>query len=218
MDLKIDKKTVVVFDLDDTLYNELDFLKSAFKEICSRLDSKNSKFLFSVIFSMYRNKKNVFEYLSDQYKIDKDVLLDMYRNHFPNLNLKESSKKLFDSIKKKKGKIGIITDGRSYTQRNKIRALEIEKYVDCTIISEEIGAEKPSEMPFLKIQDYFKLENYIYVADNTRKDFLAPNKLGWDSIELVDNGKNIHSNSFLYLEPKFRAKNIIYSLAEIEII
>lgn len=37
---------------------------------------------------------------------------------------------------------------------------------------------------------------FYYIGDNLRKDFVAPNKLGWQTICLLDNGENIHSQDF----------------------
>jgi putative hydrolase of the HAD superfamily len=38
--------------------------------------------------------------------------------------------------------------------------------------------------------------NYYYVGDNTSKDFVAPNRLGWTTICLLDDGRNIHKQDF----------------------
>jgi putative hydrolase of the HAD superfamily len=39
-------------------------------------------------------------------------------------------------------------------------------------------------------------KEYVYIADNTQKDFVTPNKLGWTTICLLDNGHNIHKQNF----------------------
>ena len=36
----------------------------------------------------------------------------------------------------------------------------------------------------------------FYVADNTKKDFIGPNRLGWTSICILDKGNNIHPQNF----------------------
>ena len=33
---------------------------------------------------------------------------------------------------------------------------------------------------------------YVYVGDNPRKDFLAPNSLGWFTVGIRSSGRNIH--------------------------
>ena len=55
---------------------------------------------------------------------------------------------------------------------------------------------------------------YYYIGDNTKKDFIAPNKLGWETICLRDNGLNIHQQNF-NLDSSFLPKYMINNLAEI---
>tara|TARA_R110002050_G_scaffold32590_1_gene83887 strand:- start:252 stop:908 length:657 start_codon:yes stop_codon:yes gene_type:complete len=217
MTIKINKKTAFVFDLDDTLYNELDYLISAYIEIANRVDAKNEKLLFSVMFSLYRNNENVFEYLVKNYRVDKKELMTLYRNHFPKIKLQKGVKKLFKSILLKEAKIAIITDGRSSTQRNKLKALNILKYISFVSISEEVGSEKPSLIPFKLIMDKLPSENYFYIADNFKKDFIAPNKLGWNTIGIIDEGKNIHPNSYLYQQKENIPNHFVYKISQINI-
>ena len=84
-----------------------------------------------------------------------------------------------------------MTDGRSITQRLKLRALglgDIPAYV-----SEEYGgADKPDPTRFLAIVNDFPADHYVYVADNPGKDFFAPNDLGWLTIGVRHNGRGIH--------------------------
>jgi putative hydrolase of the HAD superfamily len=92
--------------------------------------------------------------------------------------------------------MSLITDGRSITQRNKLRALGIETFFKNIVISEEVNSEKPSEYNFRMVMDNKIAENFIYIADNPKKDFITPNKLGWTSICLLDRGKNVHQQNF----------------------
>ncbi|CAM4228540.1 HAD family hydrolase [Zobellia roscoffensis] len=217
MDIKIDEKSVIVFDLDDTLYNEIDYLRSAYSAIAKELNPEQWENLFAQMFSMYRNKENVFEYLTTTFKIDKKVLLSLYRNHNPIINTFEGVLPLLKSIKEKKGKLAIITDGRSKTQRAKLKALGIEEFFDKIIISEELGTEKPNRKNYLAIEQIFKNHNYCYVADNVRKDFITPNILGWNSIGLIDNGLNIHNDSFLYFTETNLPKVFVKSIKDINV-
>lgn len=217
MDIQVNKNTVIVFDLDDTLYKELDYLISAYKEIAKKIDKNNKKQLFSIMLSLYRNNKNVFEYLKENYKIDKNVLLEIYRNHQPKIKLNKGIKKIFKLIKSKQGKIVILTDGRTITQKNKIKALKISKFIDYASISEEVEAEKPSEIPFKLVMSKLPAQTYFYIGDNFKKDFIAPNELKWKTIGIIDNGKNIHSNSYLYQEAKNIPHNLVYNIAQINI-
>jgi putative hydrolase of the HAD superfamily len=218
MDIKIDKNTVIVFDLDDTLYNELDYLKSAFRHISQQLEPKDWKTLYVSMFSLYRCKENVFDVLTSKYHTDNETLMDMYRFHFPQISLFNGVLDVIKTIKTKNGKIGIITDGRSQTQRAKIKSLGILNLIDKIIISDEIGTEKPDQINFKAIEDAFSGNNYCYIADNLKKDFVAPNSLGWKTIGLIDNGKNIHIESHRYMDNEHKPQEYILSFSEINII
>lgn len=217
MNIKVNKDVVVVFDLDDTLYSELDYLISAYKEIALLLGASNEKYFFAVLFSLYRNNENVFDFIVKQYDVNKEYLLKLYRNHIPRIKPKKKAVKILKSIKSNGGKIGLITDGRSITQRNKLKALRIEKYFDLLIISSEIGESKPSSKAFLKVMNELPAKEYFYIADNFKKDFIAPNKLNWQTIGIIDSGKNIHSNAYENQEREQLPRHLLYKLKEIKI-
>ncbi|CAM1350559.1 HAD family hydrolase [Tenacibaculum crassostreae] len=206
------KSKYVVFDLDDTLMYEIDFLKSAYKEIAKYVDSENREELGNKMFDWYTHGYNVFNLIEKEYSnFSVNQLLTIYRNHFPDLNLKEEVKEVFEYCKLKGYKLGLVTDGRSITQRNKLKALEIDNVFDKLIISEEFGTTKPNERNFkVFIED--QIEEYYYIADNPKKDFIAPNRLGWKTICLLDKGKNIHTQNFNVKDeflPKIKIKSII---------
>lgn len=206
------KSKYVVFDLDDTLMYEIDFLKSAYKEIAKRVDFENRKVLVREMFEWYTNGYNVFNLIEEKYpNFSVNELLIIYRNHLPDLNLSEGVKEILDYCKFKGYKLGLVTDGRSITQRNKLKALGIDNTFDKLIISEEFGTTKPNERNFKGfIED--PIGEYYYIADNPKKDFIAPNKLGWTTICLIDKGKNIHPQNFDVKDeflPKIKIKSII---------
>ena len=198
MDLKVNGSTVFCFDLDDTLYNEIDFLKSAYLHIAQELQPHQYYYLYARLFSLYRKGDNVFEFLESQFEISKEQFITKYRNHFPNIKPFPGVVTLFEKLKQFQIPIVCITDGRSKTQRNKLSALGLEHYFDLIIISEEFGTEKPSSHNYEVVERNFPNGNYIYLADNWRKDFLVPNQRNWLSIGLIDNGLNIHNNTHVY--------------------
>ena len=218
MDLKVDNRTVIVFDLDDTLYNEMDYLRSAYKSIAKELDSNNWQTLFAKMFSLFRCKEDVFEFVSTKYHTDKTELITTYRAHRPKLRVFDGAMDMINGVKEKGGKIGIITDGRKSTQRVKLDVLGITPLADKILISEEIGSEKPDERNYQMIEEAFPDHKYLYMADNLRKDFIAPNKLGWNSIGLIDNGLNMHYDGHLYFNEACKPKNFVTSFKEINII
>ncbi len=211
------KTKYVIFDLDDTLIDEINFLKSAYWEIAN-LITKNDANLYDEMLKMYHQGNNVFGVLEQKYpNFKKEILLEIYRNHFPTLKLNDGAESVFSFCKSKGYKLGLITDGRSITQRNKLKALNIENIFDKIVISEEFGSSKPDERNFLVFQqDDAYTEAFFYIADNTKKDFITPNKLGWTTVCLLDRGQNIHHQSFdiekAYL-PKYKIRALEFLIS-----
>lgn len=183
----------IVFDLDDTLVKEIDYLKSAFREIAS--DAGDSG-LHAKMMKWYYAKQDVFGNLEAQLgKPLKARFRQLYRNHFPDFDRLSNNRNLLLELKSEGFKLGMVTDGYSVTQRNKLRALDIEDIFDLVIVSEEFGSAKPDERNF-SVFHQFKTDRYFYVSDNVAKDFIAPNTLGWTTICLIDDGSNIHKQDF----------------------
>ncbi|MBM1106755.1 HAD family hydrolase [Aurantibacter crassamenti] len=218
MDIKIDSKTVIVFDLDDTLYNEIDYLRSAYIEIAKKVDAQNWRELFVQMFSLYRNKENVFDFLTSSYPISKEDLILSYREHYPNINLFPGVLAFIEAIKAKDGKIAIITDGRELTQTSKIKALGLTSLIDAIVISEVIGSEKPADRNFTTIEKKFPGCQYYYIADNLKKDFISPKKLGWQTIGLIDKGLNIHNNASSFMNDIHKPANFIFDFNEATVV
>lgn len=202
--------TTIVFDLDDTLVKEIDFLKSAFFEIANSIEAEVSS-LYHQMLVWYFDNENVFQKLVQLYPdLSMDLLKSKYRHHQPNFEKYSYVKDFLSELKQNRYRIGLITDGFSITQRNKISSLGIGGLFDLIVISEEFGSEKPNEENY-KVFHQFNSDTYYYVGDNLKKDFVTPNKLGWITICLLDDGNNIHSQNFdieeFYL-PKYKIKDL----------
>ena len=218
----------MVFDLDDTLYKEVDFLKSAYTEIASTIIGKicgipeicglSYNSLRDQMLTWWRDGENVFQRLIETYHLDLtiDQLLSMYRTHIPQISLDSETKSLLQRLSET-AVLGLITDGRSITQHNKVTALGLDAFMDADniLISGDTGNEKPSEIPFRHFMQRHITVNYYYVADNPSKDFVAPNRLGWTTIGLLDDGRNIHHQDFS-LPQHMLPQHTISQITEIE--
>ena len=217
MDLHINKKTVIIFDLDDTLYQEVDYLKSAYKEIVKPYVS--SRVMYIQMMSWFREGKDVFQNLYENYDLRKDKLqlIDQYRKHFPNIKLNSGARLFIQYLYSYSIVMGIITDGRSLSQRHKINALGLNDWINEIVISEEIGSDKPNFKNYRAIAQKYIDSNFIYIGDNPNKDFIAPNSMGWQTIGIKDKGDNIHSQDML-LDITFQPQVWVSSFEEIKII
>ena len=170
---------VIVFDLDDTLYDEVDFVKSGFKEISEFLgDKKYFDFMWDEFLKNGSGK--VFNKLIEKFNLDISLnkLIEIYRFHFPNIFLPKESKQILEFAKNYK--TALISDGHYITQKNKYNALNLN--LDYPIFTDFYHTKKPELKPFLMVMDKFKNEEYIYISDNPKKDFFAPKELNWKTI------------------------------------
>lgn len=213
----------ILFDLDDTLYNERDFVFSGFLEVATYLGHKydfSIDKLYSDIIDIFQKdgRGRVFNILCEKHGFDEDInrLVEIYRDTEPQISLYEDAaailKKLYN-----KYKLGIITDGKSSVQWNKIRALGLEEYMDRIIVTDDYGPEfwKPSEKPFLEMINYFggEPDEFMYIGDNPNKDFVACKRIGMGTVRII-RGIGDHMGTFLSRD--YEADYIIYSLLELE--
>lgn len=214
----INKNTHIVFDLDDTLYKEIDFVKSAYIYINKYIRSRFGIDFFSQIQECIDDGINFYDYiiskLHHKHNFSIEKYLELYRFHYPKLSLSTDTSEFLNNISERKIGFSIITDGRSISQNNKIKALGLSHLAQNIIISEETGYEKPHVNNFKIIEKIYPDKKFLYVADNTSKDFLAPNTLKWDTVCLLDNGQNIHKQNF-DLQIKYLPKIKINYLKEL---
>ena len=221
MIIKADHNSCFVFDLDDTLYSEIDYLKSGYNFIANEISPDQSENLYQQMMNIYMESGNAFKYLLEKFpekNLTIEKLLYLYRNHNPLISLRIGVLNMLNEIKERNATIGVITDGRGLTQRNKIQALGIMDYIDKLIISEEIGKSKPSPELFnLFIEKENTQKQFYYFADNPAKDFIIPKKLSWCCIGVTVED-NIHSKKLFEFSHEFLPHIFIRDFTEIEII
>lgn len=174
----------LVFDLDDTLVSEMEFVESGYFTIAQEL-SKDLQINQAEIFGKLKgefskNSKNVFNRVLDSYGIDYDLnyindLVKIYREHKPTLKGYPNIKDELVKLRAEGFKLGIITDGFEISQKNKIMSLNLYEYVDEIIVTDEFGKDfwKPSVKPFELIKNKLNVDynEMVYIGDNPNKDF-----------------------------------------------
>ena len=174
----------IVFDLDDTLISEYDYIKSGFKHIANLISTdyklEASKIYEKILELFYETPKNVFDRVLEYYNIpykNEDILsfVKLYREHKPSIKYYDDVVSFIKQLKEKKLKIGIITDGYIETQRAKLNVLKAYDLFDNIIITEELGREywKPHPKAYEMMKETFGIEydEMMYIGDNPEKDF-----------------------------------------------
>ena len=191
-------RTVVVFDLDDTLYLEADYVDSGVHHICAQINYLCGIDCYEAI-QAARLRDEKLDWLSlacqlaDLKPSVKESLLWMYRLHLPVINLSENCSRSLEKIRASALAVAVLTDGRTVTQKLKLASLGLGHWP--VYISEDYESSKPAPERFQTIQKDFPADQYVYVADNVQKDFLGCNPLGWLGIGMRGNDRNIYSQS-----------------------
>ena len=189
------KEKLFIFDLDDTLYYEKEFVLCGFKEVCEYLAKKYKLNLLKLYCRAKEileaeGRGKIFDILCDENKINEDIdkLVEIYRNTKPKLILYKDSDELLKKIRNKGKLIGLITDGYSKVQWNKIKALKLENRIDKIIVTNDYGEnfEKPNQRAYLEMIDNFNLKpnECVYIGDNPKKDFIGAKNLGMNTIRI----------------------------------
>jgi putative hydrolase of the HAD superfamily len=227
--------TTVVFDLDDTLYDEIEYCKSGFAAVAEFLANR-AEFtsvnpttiqaemgrIAEALWEQFStgNRTKTFNAALDKLDISYDdklilELIEVYRQHKPTITLPPDSRDILCELSKKY-KLALLTDGFLPGQQLKVQALGIEQYFKSIVYTEQLGREcwKPSPVGFENIIRTLatRPENTVYVADNEKKDFIAPNKLGFVTIQILRPDR-LHTSACE--EPEGKAQHIIGKISQL---
>jgi putative hydrolase of the HAD superfamily len=187
----------VVFDLDDTLYPERQFVRSGYRAVAEYLSETTGrnepfdKWLWQRFLAGQTSR--AFDALSDHFALGLSPdtiadLVDVYRFHRPDIQPYEDIPPLLEWIAAR-GRLGVISDGPARMQQQKFQALALPDVFEpsAVIFTDTLGEEfaKPHTRAFECIVERLGVphEACVYIADNPAKDFLAPNRLGWRSVQ-----------------------------------
>lgn len=193
-----DRVKGVIFDLDDTLYSERDYVRSGYHKIAEFLQRPEAEEELWQFFLEGRPAIDAYLEKTGQMGL-KEICLDIYRNQTPDISLYPGVKELILRLKASGKKVGIITDGRPGGQRKKLEALGLTDLVDDVIITDELGGpafRKPNDIAFRMMQCRWGLSypQMVYIGDNPGKDFQAPRQLGMQSL-WYRNPEGLYSDS-----------------------
>lgn len=187
----------VVFDMDDTLYFERDYVKSGFRAVAAAVAGPkvSESDAFALLWGHFEagTRGTTFNELLARYpELGESFaipdLVAVYREHAPTIDLLPEMKALMLELRARNVPLGVITDGPYVSQRAKVDALGVERYADSVILTDTWGKEfwKPHPKAFEEASKTLGLppENLTYIGDNPSKDFHAPAQLGWQSVRL----------------------------------
>jgi putative hydrolase of the HAD superfamily len=217
----------LVFDLDDTLYRERDFVKSGYRAIarwvsksygcdCRRLydtmidtlDTQGREWVMTAVVEQFPE-----EWLSIE------ELVSVYRNHRPAISLYPGYS---DHLKRlsRQYRLGIITDGLPEVQERKVKALGLESLMDAIVYTWQYGKEREKPHPYsfgLMLESiHIDAANALYIGDNPVKDCMGAHRAGMQYAQINHTGATGKSSADLpdeepefYIDSLFQLPDIL---------
>jgi putative hydrolase of the HAD superfamily len=207
---------VVVFDLDDTLYKEIDYVRSGRRHVYDLIAGIEEKMPVQTLLE-YSLEEDVWAILGEAMSLPEPVqesMLWAYRLHVPDIVLDARVAECIAILQVRAKALAVLTDGRTLTQQLKLRALGLEHLP--VYISEMWGGLKPAPARFKAIEARWPDAKYMYVGDNPKKDFFMPNQLSWVTVGIQDDGRNIHPQHQDGLSDDYLPMHWINCMTELE--
>lgn len=192
----------VLFDLDDTLYREQDFVEQAFRNVAGimadhlarkgmRDEAPTPESLSGQMVRLMEEegRGEIFNRLCERYEVDIPVreLVRIYRETEPALSLYPDGEELLVWLENRNMKTGLITDGNVQVQYRKIRALGLDKRLNVVLASYDLGLTKPDPEVYAYCIGKLGIapEEALYIGDNPLKDFIGARRLGMKTARIV---------------------------------
>ncbi len=179
----------IVFDLDDTLYPERNFVESGYRAVAQHIANVYGGDYDSAFSSMIETwnrsgKMTVFPCLLKRFpelRLSMSELIHVYRRHTPEISMFPGYPELLQELSSRY-RVGIITDGLPEVQERKVMALGLAGVMNAIIYTWKYGPDKqkPHPLPFHVMLDHLQTypESSLFVGDNAEKDWRGAQAAG----------------------------------------
>ena len=189
----MERRICVVFDIDDTLYLERDYVKSGFEAV-GRWAEKwlHIQHFADICWTKFLSgsRRSIFNDVLQESGVESNAglvsaLVEIYRTHQPCISLAPDVGKVLKAIRHT-ASIAVVSDGPATSQSQKVEALGLHSFAAPIILTELLGSgfSKPHSRAFELVSQFHPDCAFVYVADNPVKDFIAPKKLGWATVRV----------------------------------
>lgn len=191
----------IVFDLDDTLYDQQEPFQQALTSVWN--DPAVSGQVLTDLFEIFKHMNDrvtkletltmaqVFDRLNsvlDAHSLPvltNNVWLafwESYQQKTAKISLFSEIRNLLTSLKDHY-QLGVITNGETESQSNKVLQLDLDHYINRSniIISDAVGLRKPDARIFTYFNRLLNLQanEVVYIGDNFETDMIGAKKAGW---------------------------------------
>jgi putative hydrolase of the HAD superfamily len=189
------RKPCMVFDLDDTLFLERDYVRSGFAAVGQWVRENFGVGNFAnVAWNLFEKgqRGNILDISAKAVDLPQtpdliQAMVTVYRSHLPQISLLPDAVTCLARFRDI-ALLALVTDGPLDSQRQKVTVLQLEPMFELIVFTGAWGKgfAKPHPRAFELVQSQLRPADgrYIYVADNPSKDFIAPIALGWNTVRV----------------------------------
>ena len=218
---------LVVFDIDDTLYLERDYVRSGFETVDEYLRASHGVDGFAAkAWALFELgvRGRIFDQALQQLRqpelLDRvPHLVRVYREHCPGIRLLPEVNGVIAGIGAQCS-LAIISDGPANSQRRKLEALGLPNLIKDIILTNEHGEDraKPNPWAYEELERRFRVPGCacVYLGDNPAKDFIGARGRGWRTVRVRRNGGlHFHAKAEPGYEADFEATTLKDSIARL---
>jgi len=180
----------IYFDLDGTLISYPEDFRSLFDQalgfqVRDEVYDLYVDELFSNLEAVVENPYfEAFNEINEEFElgIDPEEVAEEYIS--VELDATELNEELFEFLKflSENHSVGILTNGATSVQTEKIEKHGLSKFVDEVIISNDVGVRKPDKKIFDLAKKKLDAENYVYIGDTFDEDIRPAAESGFQTV------------------------------------
>jgi putative hydrolase of the HAD superfamily len=188
----------VIFDLDDTLYPELDFVRGGFDAAAAVLERRHAvdrrrvaERMMELLHTIGRGR--VFDAIVEELDLGHaehvvPLLLYAYRTHRPQLAPYPDVLPVLRRLTDAGMRLGVLTDGLATVQQRKLDALRLDVPLDPVVLAGELPAAlgKPSAASYAVACELIDLPPFeiTSVGNDPYKDFAGAREVGMRTVRV----------------------------------
>lgn len=193
----MNKWRAIVFDLDDTLFPESEYVLSGFRAVANWAETALNVAAdvafteLKTLFDAGARGDTFNRWLTSRNAASAETIAEMvavYRRHQPVIRPFAGVVELLEFLHSRY-RLGLVSDGYLDVQRGKFAALDLARHFDAVVFSDEFGREywKPNARPFEAVLSLLEVNgtDAVYVADNPHKDFIGARSVGMRTIRVL---------------------------------
>ncbi|MBN1910103.1 MAG: HAD family hydrolase [Pirellulales bacterium] len=186
----------VVFDLDDTLFPERQFVDSGMRAVADwgeqvlQIPAETTLDELRGLIEQHADGRTFNRWLANHHLDPEEwvhPMVQVYRKHEPTLTPYDDVSPVLQKLRRT-CRLGVVTDGYLEVQQRKMAATGLEDRFDAIVYSDELGRDawKPSTKPFELVLQRLGVapDEAVYVGDNPTKDFRGARQLGMETIRI----------------------------------